>query len=363
MKIQQLTFTRFIAAILIVIFHLGKDIAFFTKGSLSFIFTQANVGVSYFFVLSGFVMIIAYKDKAKIDFIEFIKNRLARIYPVYFLAIFITIGMKMFIKINWYDFVLNVFMIQAWIPYKALTINFPGWSISVEMFFYLIFPLLVNKFYRKYSVKSTLSLIIVFWILNQIFFQLLYSKYIDVYIFHNENMYYHPFLHLNEFLIGNLTAICFLSNYKKESNENYMFPILGLLIVVVLLLKYHFGINYHNGFLSLLFVPLIYLISSSNDCITNFFKKDIFVFLGEISFSVYILQRPVSKMFTPFLIEKYTGLKMEINDPKLFLIRLMSLLIISSISYFMVEKPLRNKIKKINTTNFSFFKKKTKLLI
>jgi peptidoglycan/LPS O-acetylase OafA/YrhL len=348
MKIQQLTFTRFIAAILIVIFHLGKDIAFFTKGSLSFIFTQANVGVSYFFVLSGFVMIIAYKDKAKIDFIEFIKNRLARIYPVYFLAIFITIGMKMFIKINWYDFVLNVFMIQAWIPYKALTINFPGWSISVEMFFYLIFPFLVNNFYRKYTFRFNLILIILFWVVNQFFFQLLNSKFIIIHGFEGQNMYYHPFLHLNEFLIGNLTAIYFINTKEKNIKVNHTFFILFLIITLLILLKFHFGVNYHNGFLSFIFVPLILLISKSSDIITDFFKKNIFVFLGEISFGIYILQRPVSKIFTPFLIEKHTGIRLDLNDPKLFFIRLLCLIIISSLSYLFFEKPLRNEIKRIN---------------
>ncbi len=348
MRIQQLTFTRFVAAILIVIFHLGKDIEYFTKGSLSFIFTQANVGVSYFFVLSGFVMIIAYKDKVRIDFLEFIKNRIARIYPVYFLAIFITIGMKLFLKINWYDFTLNIFMIQAWIPYKALTINFPGWSLSVEMFFYLIFPILVNNFYRKYTFKSTSILIISFWVINQFFFQLLNSKCIVISIFQDENMYYHPFLHLNEFLIGNLSAIYFIKTHETNKKVNYLIPILLLIVALLILFKFHFGVNYHNGFLSFIFVPLILLISISNDLITSFFKKDFFIFLGEISFSVYILQRPVSKIFTPFLIEKHTGIRLELNDPKLFFIRLFSLLILSSLSFLFFEKPLRNAIKKFN---------------
>ncbi len=353
MKIQQLTFTRFIAAIAIVIFHFGKEIDFFSKGNLSFVFTQANVGVSYFFVLSGFVMIIAYNDKLHIDFFDFIKNRIARIYPVYFLAIFLTIGMKLFAKINWIDLSLNVLMIQAWIPNKALTINFPGWSLSVEMFFYILFPLLVNTIYKKYSFKTNCFIILLFWIFSQVFFQLLSAKWLIIDIFQDENMLYHPVLHLNEFLIGNLTAMYFIKTYDKSKEANYAVAILVVLLVLVMVLKFHFGLNYHNGFLSLIFVPFIFLVSKSNDKVTCFFKNEAFVFLGEISFSVYILQRPVSKMITPFLIEKYTGIHIELNDPKLFFFRLVSLLILSTLSFLYFEKPLRNTIKKINLNTIS----------
>ena len=44
MRIEQLTFTRFVAAISIVIFHYGKDVPPFNY--LSFLFQQANIGVS-----------------------------------------------------------------------------------------------------------------------------------------------------------------------------------------------------------------------------------------------------------------------------------------------------------------------------
>ena len=89
MRIEQLTFTRFLAAISIVIFHYGDQIFLFNNKYVQFIFGQANIGVSYFFILSGFVMIIAYNTNSKINFFQYLKNRLARIYPVYLFAIFL----------------------------------------------------------------------------------------------------------------------------------------------------------------------------------------------------------------------------------------------------------------------------------
>jgi peptidoglycan/LPS O-acetylase OafA/YrhL len=87
-------------------------------------FEQANVGVSYFFILSGFVMIIAYIDKENIDFFEYVKNRLARIYPVYFLAIILILVIRFFAGVNLVDLILNALMLQAWVPEKALTVKF-----------------------------------------------------------------------------------------------------------------------------------------------------------------------------------------------------------------------------------------------
>ena len=94
MRIEQLTFTRFIAAISIVVFHYAKDIPPFNFDVTSFFFQQANLGVSYFFILSGFVMIIAYWHKDKVSFLSYMQKRFARIYPVTFLAAFLLLCFK-----------------------------------------------------------------------------------------------------------------------------------------------------------------------------------------------------------------------------------------------------------------------------
>jgi peptidoglycan/LPS O-acetylase OafA/YrhL len=87
MRLDQLTFTRFIAAISIVVFHYGRNVFPFDMDGIKFLFRQANVGVSYFFILSGFIMVIAYGNRGKIEYVDYLKRRFARIYPVYFLAI------------------------------------------------------------------------------------------------------------------------------------------------------------------------------------------------------------------------------------------------------------------------------------
>lgn len=163
MRIEQITFTRFIAAFAIVIFHFGTKIFPFNNHYIAFLFRSANVGVSYFFVLSGFVMIVAYHKKKEIDSFEYYKNRFARIYPVYLLAILLVYSYHITRgTVDYKGMLLNLIVIQAWIPGDALSFNPPGWSLSVELFFYAIFPLLFNKLYSKKDVKKLRFLLFYF---------------------------------------------------------------------------------------------------------------------------------------------------------------------------------------------------------
>ena len=350
MRIEQLTFTRFIAAIAIVIFHYGEGSFLFNNALVSFIFKQANIGVSYFFILSGFVMIIAYHNNKKIDFITYLKNRFARVYPVYFLAILLILVIYMLYKlkdITSTDLFLNIIMLQAWIPGKALTVNVQGWSLSVELFFYVSFPILFNYFYKKGYQKTTAFFILSFWVLSQLLFNLLLKDNSLISSpFSKLDVYYSPLLHFNEFLIGNLAGLFFLKNLRNKTG-NYTIYIILLLLLLIVFLKFPFGLDYHNGLLSILFVPLIVLISLNRGKLNDVLNKKSFIFLGEISFGIYILQRPVWKLFSTQLLEKYLELDKVADFTLMFFIRFSFLILISSLSYVYFETPVRNKIKKM----------------
>lgn len=346
-----MTFTRFIAAIAIVIYHYGNDSFLFNNKMVSFIFKQANIGVSYFFILSGFVMIIAYHNNKTINFWTYLKNRFARVYPVYFLAILLTLVIYMFKDITLIDLFLNILMLQAWIPGKALTVNFPGWSLSVELFFYIAFPILFNYFYKNGYKKSIAYSILFIWLLSQFIFNLLVtnSSFI-VSPFSKSDVYYSPLLHFNEFLIGNLAGLFFINKLKIKTG-NYSIYIILLIIVLILFLKFPFGLEYHNGFLSLVFVPLIILISLNRGKLNDILNGKLFIFLGEISFGIYILQRPVWKLISNHALEKYVGLDKVEDFTLIFFIRFFILILISSLSFIYFETPVRNKIKKIQLLN------------
>lgn len=346
MRINQITFTRFIAAVSIVIFHYGQNVKPFKNDYVSFIFKQAYLGVSFFFVLSGFVMIIAYSNKVTINFINFIVNRLARIYPIYILAVIMIFINNGFLYIDPKQTFYNIIMIQSWVPKNALSINYPSWSLSVELFFYICFPFLFNYLYKKIQLTYLTIFIILFWIISIVLYNLTITEFniIKFPIYNKEELRYVPLFHLNEFLIGNLAGIYFIK-YLRDKTKNYGIAIIFSLIILILALKYPSKLSFENGLLSLLFASIIILISLSNDKITQFLSRKFFVFLGEISFGIYILQAPVWFIFNNKKMEQLFGLTSDKNFDLSFYIRFLILIILSTVVYFFFEKPIRNFIK------------------
>lgn len=350
MKIDQLTFTRFLAAVSIVIFHYGKEVPAFNNNSVDFIFRNAHICVSYFFILSGFVMMVAYGNKAVIEPRCYFRNRLARIYPLYFLAIIIMFVLQVRTKsLEISGLVLNVFMIQSWIPDKVLSINPSGWSLSVEIIFYAIFPFVFNKIFNKNTFQKSLLYIVLFWFFSQVLFQILLLLFGgDEFRFIKNILLYNPLSHLNEFLIGNLAGFLFIKKWQNNK-ANYDLLILVFVGLIFLVLKYPLNLNIRNGLLAIFFVPLIIFISQNNGFITKLFQKNILVFLGEISFGIYILQHPIYSLFSAYSVNKY----FHINDLTIvFFLRLIILITVSCIAYIYIEKPIQERIKTKNKVTF-----------
>ncbi len=345
MRLEQLTFTRFLAAIIIVVFHFGLTIPPFNHPSVSFLFS--NVGVSYFFVLSGFVMIIAYSKLGRtIKPITYYKNRFARVYPVYLIALLLSIFMMWLcnIPIPKDALAFNFVMLQSWIPPYPMLINRTGWTLSVEVLFYLSFPFLFNSIYSRYKVSIIAVWIVTFWLLSQMLSSYLQSiqwnlKHLPI----NHNLlYYFPLMHLNQFLIGNLFGLLLLQT-KDRFSRNLDWLVIILLAITAALLKYQIpNANYHNGFLALLFGGIILVIGLNNGMITSICNHKVFVFLGEVSFGIYILQIPIHealyKITKPFY---YT------QPNNFFYLYLVVLILFASLSFQFIETPLRKFIRKL----------------
>ena len=345
MRLEQLTFTRFLAAIIIVVFHFGLTIPPFNYPSVSFLFS--NVGVSYFFVLSGFVMIIAYSKSGKpINPRTYYKNRFARVYPIYIIALLLAIFMMWLcnIPVPKDALTINFLMLQSWIPPFPMLINRTGWTLSVEVLFYVSFPFLFNRIYSNYKFSVIAVWILSFWLLSQILSS--YLQYIQWNLKHlpiNHNLlYYFPLMHLNQFLIGNLFGILLLQT-KESYSRNWDWLVIFLLAFTAALLKYQIpNANYHNGFLALLFGCLLLFFSLNKGLITIICKNKALVFLGEVSFGIYILQIPIHealyKITKPFY---YT------QPNNFFYLYLVVLILIASISYQFIETPFRKLIRKL----------------
>ena len=296
MVTNQLTFTRFIAAISIVVFHFGDIYAPFNAEWVKPLVHHANLGVSYFFVLSGFVMVLAYGRKEQVGFVSFIRNRIARILPLYYLAILMMLA-YLFIRLyilkiphvytpSIIDTVLNVLMLQAWFPEKATTLNTAAWSLSVEALFYLLFPIIINHI-KSIKVGSVVFIAVLFNLISQLISWVLIGNL-------QANWFlYHPLLHLNSFIVGIAFGMLFLK-YRHRLGKIQIFALLSVSVLILFMLYFPVkGVVYHNGLLSIPFALFILFLAVDQSIVSRMFNHRFLIYLGEISYGIYILQFPV----------------------------------------------------------------------
>jgi peptidoglycan/LPS O-acetylase OafA/YrhL len=112
--------------------------------------TLGYVGVSFFFMLSGFVLAWTYRDGDKAA--GFYGRRFARVWPLH---IFMTLVVVVIFAVEGVqqDPLALAFvtpLLQAWVPVSEVfyAYNGPSWSLSCEAFFYLLFPLVIVRALR-----------------------------------------------------------------------------------------------------------------------------------------------------------------------------------------------------------------------
>ena len=149
--IKSLTGLRGYAALWVCLHHYNYGRY---EGNLDFYLNfakQGSWGVIIFFVLSGFIMAYVYQSWFRgawdrVEYARFMAIRFARVYPLHFLTLLAWLGFCLigFIGFNnndtAYTFVLNLFLLHAWGFTDSISWNQPSWSISTEMFCYLVFP-------------------------------------------------------------------------------------------------------------------------------------------------------------------------------------------------------------------------------
>jgi peptidoglycan/LPS O-acetylase OafA/YrhL len=149
-RLPSLTGLRFAAAFGVFGFHFAPYLAGNAHVLLGGVFDHANCGVSFFFILSG--VVLTWSRRPSDTRRRFYQRRFARIYPDYLAAWILTIGVIAYEGGIFYLHAggLSLFLIQAWVPKLAIAQGWNGvsWTLSCEMFFYLVFPFIVGRIER-----------------------------------------------------------------------------------------------------------------------------------------------------------------------------------------------------------------------
>ena len=171
-RLPSLTGLRFIAALLVSGFHIHTAGLFAdatVDRSLGRVFGAGAIGVSFFFLLSGFVLTWSSRpgDTAPM----FWRRRLTKIWPNHVVTAIVA-GAALFAfgeAPTVVAIVCNLFLVQAWVPVEHVFygLNTPSWSLSCELLFYLCFPLLLwlsAKVRRRWLWPALLAALAAVWV-------------------------------------------------------------------------------------------------------------------------------------------------------------------------------------------------------
>ncbi|HEY4838858.1 MAG TPA: acyltransferase [Candidatus Acidoferrales bacterium] len=304
-----LTSLRFFAAFLVVLFHLQS--MQITLGPVWFreLSSIGYVGVSFFFVLSGFILVYTCQGKS-VNVMKFWRTRFARIYPAYVFSLLLMAPWFFYAatKLKFPLFawatghlksasLLVMTLTQAWVPGNALAWNSVCWSLSVESFFYLLFPLLLLVFARRsrgrllfYIATSWtvgLAISVIYLWLKPDGLSTTNSEVINA--FWLNALQFNPMARLPEFMMGMACGFLFLRSKKNDKLAVSLIAtgVAGFILVVRCGNWIPFPVL-HTALLAPAFAAIVYGVAL-RPRYSQFLENKTLVLLGDASYSLYLL--------------------------------------------------------------------------
>ncbi|MDN0095773.1 acyltransferase family protein [Yersinia rohdei] len=332
---------RAVAVISVLLYHVKFSLFGYE------VFKGGFLGVDIFFVLSGYLIttiIFTQMNAGVFSLKDFFIRRIKRILPAmvavllvssifafYFLlpdslVIYVkTLLASLFFVSNLYFFGEDTYVSDS-SEYKPLLHT---WSLSVEWQFYLIFPFLCLWLFKRFKNKK-LTIIFSLFLLSLVLSNIL------AYRQPNFAFYMLP-SRMWELMAGSIVAIIILENKLNIGKIYYkVFPVVGLVLITLSILFINDGML-HPSVITLIPVLgtcLIILFSRDKNLASNFLSLKPMIFIGAISYSIYLWHQP---LFVFYRIK--IG---EISMSTSILLILLSI-VISVLSFYLIEKPFRTK--------------------
>jgi peptidoglycan/LPS O-acetylase OafA/YrhL len=359
-RLPALTSLRFFAALHVMFFHLYAMRVTDWWGWPRQISSIGYVGVSFFFVLSGFILVYTYADRP-ISASEFWRARVARIYPAYLFSLLFTAPFFFYVMLKlkpapipfmvWpqnhlaASIALVPTLLQSWVPGAALAWNPPAWSLSDEAFFYLLFPALIVWLARRSKMWMPIALLC--WVVSLGLTVGYVALKPDGVSYVNDDSYFtflsvlkfNPLVRFPEFLLGACCGFLFLHGAlgRKWGTPLIVAGVAYFAAVLAVAQRIPYPIL-HDAALTPAFVAIIFGLALRPSW-TRFLEIAPLVLLGEASYSFYLLHANlIGWIFQP------TGEVMHPSVGKMIL-GIMVPVAISILVYKLIEQPARRKLR------------------
>ena len=363
--ISNLTPLRGLAAMMVAIYHFDSVCANFVDAKTTMILGKSYLMVDLFFIMSGFIILHVYGGVfatkiAKKDYWQYLGARFARIYPLHVFTLLFTV-LAYYLKneppspINDYAAIpSHLLLLHSMGLQSIFTWNVPSWSISAEWWAYVIFPILslyIVRYKRSgWIVLSALSLAlylaIMYWLprVNPFDPTALVPHNLDV-------TYDYGWLRgIAGFIAGMVVYIGYKSGiFAKFLKSDFA----GFIMFLLMLILMHIGAN--DILIVAAFASVVWTFSMNKGQIYSFLQNKVFQFLGDISYSIYLMHGFIMFFVAVPIItamgNQYRGpgsVKLAFgNGTWICIIYLIAIIIVSTLSYYFVEKPCREKLKQL----------------
>jgi peptidoglycan/LPS O-acetylase OafA/YrhL len=341
--IRALTGVRGVAAAIIVVYHFG-DVQLSTGGTADYFrIPFGYLIVDLFFMLSGYVMALTYRDAfahhlTPHTFATFMAKRVARLYPAYFVIGLFYIakiaaglsGEKLEMYSAW-DWTGNLLMMSGWGLYIFPVIGV-AWAASAEMGSYLLLPILMAFTLRKNNATAGLAVLAAFVAIYAVSISGRGSGGpLDVV---NGNSFYPLLRAVAGFTLG-LAIFRFAGVVDRLSMATQDALVVGILIAI-------FAVGLFSGSdlpLYALFIPLVAVLSRDGRMAQLLFGNALVYRLGIISYSIYLIH----PLFVSFAVRTWRHFgETEAVYVAAACVCFAAIWLLSELSYRFVEMPGRN---------------------
>jgi peptidoglycan/LPS O-acetylase OafA/YrhL len=323
-KTSPLTSVRFFAAFLVLLHHSVRTFlpVFAARGAhgvpedyFGIVSLAFPVSVSFFFLLSGYVLSFVYLHNKSpidkpIDKSEFFAARFARLYPLYFVVLVlnmpallvsevqrhgITVGLTKTAEI----FAANGMLVQSWYASRLLRVNRPTWSLCEEVFFYVCFPLLGVLLWKLRGARLWITALALYVGGQALSWRI--RPHLSL-----ETALSLPPLHLSTFALGILLARWqTLQDSRKgkapvrawQVNLVLALSIGGVLLSVLLVPFFPIPAPYNNGMLAPLFAGFIWALTVMPTPLSQWLCGRWPIALGNSSYALYLIHTPILDLF------------------------------------------------------------------
>ncbi len=308
--LKNLDGLRFVAAAIVAVSHLEtiKSYAFRHSFQNRFIVHAPQIAVTFFFVLSGFLIMWWFLEETKgnlkkINILHFYTNRVSRTWPLYFLVVFASIAISLG-NGTWNSDPLAVKRFVAYLLFLPNTADVlfrpdiylgPAWSLAVEEFFYFFFPLFLVALpklqFFKYLAGTCILFLVLSILFNPIFLRMA-GTLLDVSTPPKIVTIFFERYRIYSFLLGASSAWLLYSDAIGKWNmgrktQNLMVTVVGTLAICLTL----FGVTFSfvtQQLYAVLFAFLLLLLTYRGYA-NRLLNSDFFRWGGKISYGIYML--------------------------------------------------------------------------